>query len=1143
MKSDQVSHLNLSDLVAIAGRADRTHPHLATCELCQEVAALVERVREMGILAEDSVSPEPRCIKEPEIRKLFEQEMEAPRALELIRHAAGCAPCGRRLRELAFVFSPLEDESVAEIVDQLKSSTPEWQRATAKRLANAGSSSAGNWRWWAAAAAVLIAVATGLSWNRLRDLKVEQELAQAYTDRRPFDFRLPDKGFSPVAQKMGSSSALSVQNRELTKAKADISDLPESDPRSKWLWGRAEVLEGDDDDAITQLQHLELPGEESYLDLAVALARRADADPDQRAADWGQALEYVARYLAAHPSSREALYNKALLLERLQHVEDAVAAWDRYLAVDPTGPWAQEASRHKDILQHKKMSWQMRRDSLATETPQLAADAERYVSRVQLVKLQRQPHSVQVAVGDLLIQQHQDYFLQEFFKSWTPSIQTAFDHLVQGFGAVDKDNYELASAEYDLAEKGFAAAGNLAGKYRAGLERTYSLQRSVQPDACAALAQQLLGELSTQRAYPWMQLNAEIQLAICIDIGGRTADALEHLQQAQVLAATHSYHGAGLRASGIYAESLSELGDRNIAWAQGARDMETYWNYSSDPTRQYQILMNQFWAAEKMGWTHTQALLGMAACREIGRTNESVAELSCRIELAGAARRIQYEQLASTQLQAAAKLADSIQGVTGPQSAAQKALIRYASALVDAGDLTDAADRLHRLESASNSGAFITKLQYLTALGRLHLADHQTPKAEAAFDQAKQLIMHHLSGLAKEADQVETAEAASLYRLAMEAHIPANGTGDLRSEDLEAWENFRARARAPTVSVEPVSILAPQLTDEAVLILVRLRGGIAAWTLDRSGISSRWIPLDVDELDKSIRRITELCADPRSRRSDIQQEGRRLYSWLIAPVADRLKGKNFIAIEPDESLASVPFRALITDSGDYWGKQAALEQIDSVSDYLRRRSEPQPQRGGQTLLVSSPSIKGNLARMYPALNSAGEPVSDSDGRTVKRLPAQEATLDNIAKNRGEANVFHFFGHAASTAKSSALLVAAENGDAEFLLTSDRVRGQDWRNTRLVILSACSTAAGETFGPANRDGLVRGFLSAGATRVIASQWDVDATATAQLFRRFYDQMAQSGDTAQALEAAEIETAKNDSTAHPYYWAAFNLYGTR
>jgi CHAT domain-containing protein len=231
----------------------------------------------------------------------------------------------------------------------------------------------------------------------------------------------------------------------------------------------------------------------------------------------------------------------------------------------------------------------------------------------------------------------------------------------------------------------------------------------------------------------------------------------------------------------------------------------------------------------------------------------------------------------------------------------------------------------------------------------------------------------------------------------------------------------------------------------------------------------------------------------------------------------------------------------MTGSGEYWGKQVAIEEIDSLADYLHRRDAPQPQHGGQTLLVSNPLIKGKLARMYQPLNAAGEAVSESDGRTTLKLAGSAATLNNILNARGETDVFHFFGHATSAVESSALLLAAENDDAE-LLNANRVRTENWSKTRLVVLSACSTALGETFGPANRDGLVRGFLEAGAARVIASQWDVDASATAQLFRKFYDQMARGGDTARALQNAAMEVASAKETAHPYYWAAFNLYGT-
>jgi tetratricopeptide (TPR) repeat protein len=818
---------------------------------------------------------------------LFEATIEPAVALELIKHAAGCARCGRRLRELTFICDP-DEESVSEIVGQLKSSAPEWQRATAKILASESRTteartSRGTWRWLAAAAAVLVMLSVGLTWNRLKALRVEQMLAQAYTDGRPFEFRLPDRGYSTFKQQMGAPSTF--QNPSLMKANADIVDLPETDPRAKWLRGRAELLGRDVDAAISHLQNLDLPGGDTSLDLAVALAVRGDGGT--RAEDWGRGLDYVSRYLASHPNSREGLYNKALLLERLQLIDDAIAAWEQYLKIDPTGPWAGEANRHKEDLQKRKTAWQLRRDRLAAAPAQLAAllaspdsadrpDAEGFLSRGQLINLARQTRTVQTAVGDLLLKQHQDGFLRDFFEHSTTSTEAAFGHLARAFDSIDKERYEVAVAAYLDAETAFAAAGNVAAKYRASLERTYALQRSVQPRECAALAQQIQNELSAKSVYPWMQIQAEIQVATCSEMSGNTADALNFLQQAQELAESRGYLEAGLRASGIYSESLARLGDRTAVWALGVRDMARYWNSASHPTRAYQILMNQFWAAEKADWTYATTVLGNAACREIGRTPEfPAAELSCRIELAGAARRVKDEPLASAQLKAAAKLADSVEGVTGAQSPAQKALIRYAAALVEAGDTRGAADRLQRVETALGSDNFITKLQYLTAVGRVHLADRQIEKAESSFDQAKGLIMHHLAGLANEIDQTETAEVATLYRLAMEAHIPSreSGTRNLRTKDLEGWEDFRARIRAPAGSPETVSKIAPKLTEETALILVRLRGGIAAWTVDDRGISSRWIPLDTDELDKSIRRMTELCADPKSRRSDIEREG------------------------------------------------------------------------------------------------------------------------------------------------------------------------------------------------------------------------------------------------------------------------------
>ena len=95
---------------------------------------------------------------------------------------------------------------------------------------------------------------------------------------------------------------------------------------------------------------------------------------------------------------------------------------------------------------------------------------------------------------------------------------------------------------------------------------------------------------------------------------------------------------------------------------------------------------------------------------------------------------------------------------------------------------------------------------------------------------------------------------------------------------------------------------------------------------------------------------------------------------------------------------------------------------------------------------------------------------------------------------------------------------------------------------LVVLSGCETGLGEQINGEGLIGLTRGFMYAGASRVIASLWSVNDSATAELMRRFYRAMLQDKlPAAAALRAAQITLWKQRSWQSPYYWAAFQLQG--
>lgn len=95
---------------------------------------------------------------------------------------------------------------------------------------------------------------------------------------------------------------------------------------------------------------------------------------------------------------------------------------------------------------------------------------------------------------------------------------------------------------------------------------------------------------------------------------------------------------------------------------------------------------------------------------------------------------------------------------------------------------------------------------------------------------------------------------------------------------------------------------------------------------------------------------------------------------------------------------------------------------------------------------------------------------------------------------------------------------------------------------LVVLSACQTGLGKEVRGEGLVGLTRGFMYAGAPRVVVSLWNVSDLATAELMERFYKGMLVGRlRPAAALRAAQVEMRKQQRWSSPFYWAAFTLQG--
>src|SRR5262245_2273619 len=96
---------------------------------------------------------------------------------------------------------------------------------------------------------------------------------------------------------------------------------------------------------------------------------------------------------------------------------------------------------------------------------------------------------------------------------------------------------------------------------------------------------------------------------------------------------------------------------------------------------------------------------------------------------------------------------------------------------------------------------------------------------------------------------------------------------------------------------------------------------------------------------------------------------------------------------------------------------------------------------------------------------------------------------------------------------------------------------------MVVLSGCQTGLGKEVKGEGLVGLTRGFMYAGAARVMVSLWEVNDQATSRLMARLYQGLLGKRrlSPAAALREAQVWFWRERRWNSPYYWAAFTLQG--
>jgi tetratricopeptide (TPR) repeat protein len=169
------------------------------------------------------------------------------------------------------------------------------------------------------------------------------------------------------------------------------------------------------------------------------------------------------------------------------------------------------------------------------------------------------------------------------------------------------------------------------------------------------------------------------------------------------------------------------------------------------------------------------------------------------------------------------------------------------------------------------------------------------------------------------------------------------------------------------------------------------------------------------------------------------------------------------------------------------------------------------------------------------------------GSSLKAVSFKASRATAMSAELGQYRVVHFATHGLLNAEHPELsgvllsLVDEQGRPQDGFLRLHEIYNLELP-VELVVLSACQTGLGKEVKREGLVGLVRGFMYAGAPRVVASLWKVDDFATTKLMGHFYQAMLKNKTRpAEALRRAQIAMWKQKQWQAPYYWAGFVIQG--
>ena len=1008
--------------------------------------------------------------------------------------------------------------------------------------------------WLAAAAIVVIAllmIPFLLRWRdplrRLADLTPRSERIVEARISGGFTWA-PYRG--PVR---ASDQANDARRMMLGGVAGDLIEAAEKNKTSEaqHLAGVARMLTGYPSDAVPVLQEAaqrDPSNATAWNDLAAA--QYATASRDGRASLYPEALASSDRALRLDPRLPEALFNHALVLERLGLTQQAHDAWQRYLTTDPSSQWAEEARTRLGKLPPNTAATLFQRDlprlehgdttvvdSMVKRYPQQTrswAEADllgqwgEALARGDSAVADRELN-VARNIGDALLRASGERLLHDAVVTIDTAGIASRAHLAAAYAAYRKgritySHNQPAAAEPDLrqAAAGFAAAGSpmsLVARYFA------ANTRFDQNDIVGAHSEieNLLPEADAIPGYHALGAQIRWELAVCRmaendwdgvpPIAGQAAAAFARLGERSSVAMMQTFS----------ADALVLLGRLDEAWQARISAFET----ESAQGRADRLAVS----------------VGSAGRMEIraGRPGSARALLHIEQEIDRAG--------SGHVLLCAALVREAILSADDRDDADAERLVREARAI--ANSVADPAIRarltadvkfaegetmLQRqprraIESLDAAIAHYTATDRVVFLPECYLARARAAQRLGNSAGAERDLESGIAMLERQPVQLASSISGPVIRDAGPAMFREAIRLNLDRGDVARAFSYSERSHTSLPGGDGRKVTLPELqrqlagTSAAVLQIVVLPDEVVVFCVTAGGTVVGHAPIAQHQLEALAGRIADALDD---------RAARELFDLLIRPVENALARVNRVIVVADPLIENVPFAALYDEkTHTYLIERLAVMRAVNASS-LRDDIKPRVPRSIAAIALP-PSTAGALA----ALPAAGQELSEVAQiyPRVTRIAGADATVYAVIQAAAAADVVHIAGHTEREPGigEAALVLAGGHRLSWRTIAASRLTSRP-----VVVLAACETLrvpqSAQTFAMS----LGGGFLAAGARDVVGTLAPVADNDARQIFRQIHRHLSSGLDVASAVRQAQLEALSG--AQHQTAWRVVTLLTT-